>query len=297
MVMRLRAFNFFLRETMTSLKRNSWMGIASAGTVAVSLIVFGLSLLIVANTNYITGNLESDVTIAVYLNNDIGSNNTSDLKDEIKKIDGVSNVTFVSKDQALSEFKKQLGDKKDMLDALEGGNPLPDQFRVKTNSANKVNSISKEIQLLDGVDKVNYGQGIVEKLFAITKWLRWIGYAIMALLGLAAVFLISTTIRLALFSRRKEVQIMKFVGATDWFIRWPYLLEGMFIGLSGALMAIILITVVYTTFVSYVHQTLPFVPVQSGTVFMLGTNSILALTGITIGAIGSLISIRKYLRV
>lgn len=295
--MRLRAFNFFFRETLNSLKRNGWMVIASAGTVAVSLIVFGLSLLIVANTNYITGNLESDVTIAVYLNNDLSSSKISDIKDEIKKINGVSDTTFVSKSEALTEFKKQLGDKKDMLEALEGGNPLPDQFRVKTNSADKVAAVSKEIEAVDGVDKVNYGQGIVEKLFAITKWMRWIGYAIMVLLGLAAIFLISTTIRLALFSRRKEVQIMKFVGATDWFIRWPYLMEGMFIGFSGALFAIILITTIYSAFVSYLHQTLPFVPVQSGVAFMVGTSSILAVTGILIGAIGSMISIRKYLRV
>lgn len=297
MVMKFSAVNFFFKESLTSLKRNTWMVVAAVGTVTVSLIIFGISLLLVANTNYITGNLESDVTIAVYLKTDVTKSNIKDLADTIKGYQEVSDVTFVSKDQALEEFKKQLGDKKDLLQALEGSNPLPDQYRVKTFKAKDVGPVAREIEVLDGVEKVNYGQGIVERLFTVTKWVRWLGYGLMTLLGLAAVFLISTTIRLTLYARRKEIEIMKFVGATDWFIRWPFMLEGMYIGLGGAIVSSIIIYFAYSSFVSYIHQSLPFMPIKSGSIFILNVMGILALMGIFIGTIGSFLSIRKYLRI
>lgn len=295
--MKLRAFNFFFKEVGSSIKRNTSMVIASTSTVAVSLLIFGMSLLIVTNASYITGSVESDVTISVYLKDNVNQSTIDKLKDEIENTNGVAHVTYVNKDQALQEFKKQLSDKKELVDALGGSNPLPNQYRVKTTKAINVEPVAKELGRFEGVDKVNYGQGMVEKIFALTKWVRIIGYTLMALLGLAAVFLISTTIRLTLFARRKEIQIMKFVGATDWFIRWPYILEGMFIGIVGAVISIIILAFAYTSFVSYIQTSLPFMPIKSGQGFLMSILGFLVVAGIFIGSAGSLISIRKYLRV
>ena len=294
--MKFRSFNFFFREAAVSLKRNTWMVVAATGTVAVSLIIFGISLLLVSNINFATNAIESDVTITAYLKNDVDLYDSNNIKDKILKINGVETIEFVSKNKALEEWKKSNDKVKDMVENI-GRNPLPDQYRIKAQKAEDVVPVAKKIEVLEGVDKVKYGQGYVEKLFALTKWVRYVGYTIMALLGLAALFLISTSIRLTLYARRKEIQIMKFVGATDWFIRWPYLLEGMFIGLAGAALSMLILFVSYTSFVSYAHNALPFMSIKSSSEFMASILGIVALAGFLIGTVGSLISIRKYLKV
>ncbi|HEX3032744.1 MAG TPA: FtsX-like permease family protein, partial [Bacillota bacterium] len=160
-----------------------------------------------------------------------------------------------------------------------------------------VKTTALAIEKLQGVEKVKYGQGVVEKLFVITRWIRMSGLAIMGLLSLAAVFLISTTIRLTVFARRREISIMKYLGATDWFIRWPFVLEGIMLGLAGALVSVLMLYFGYHSLLQVVTTTLPFVPMQKETSIILNVYELIVALGAVIGALGSLISVRKYLKV
>lgn len=217
--MRLSTIKYYFREAFQSVLRNSWLSVASIGVVAVSLLILGGSLLLVLNANNIAANLESSVEISVFLKDETSSEEIEELENKIKDQPEVAEVKFVSKAEALEEMKENFGDNEDILAGLEEKNPLPDTFRIKTVVVEQVEPLARQLESFDQVDQVRYGQGVVEKLLALSKWVRTAGMVTMFLLGIAAVFLIATTIRLSVFARRKEIGIMKMLGATNWFVR------------------------------------------------------------------------------
>lgn len=266
-------------------------------TVAVSLMILGLSLILVVNSNYLATTIESELEIAVILKDDVSGSQLKTVYDKLRTEPMIEHVVYVSKAEALSQMRKQLGERSDFFRALGDQNPLPDLFRIKVKDVAQVAAVAEQISAYSGVDKVRYGQGVIERLLSLTYWVRWVGVGVMGLIGAAAVFLIATTIRLTVFARRKEINIMKYVGATDWFIRWPFLLEGTLLGLLGALIAVAMTYGLYMQVVSYVHASLPFVPLRNDADFLLLLTQVLLGTGMFIGALGSLISLRRFLRV
>jgi len=295
--MKLRSLRYYFSQAVLSLRRNGWMSVASAGTVTISLLVLGVSLLVLLNTNHIIVSLESNLEVMAFVRTDLPRDQVSLLGDQLKVVPGVASVEFVSKEQALRSLEKQLGKNRDILAALGGKNPLPDGYRIKARKAADVPELAKKIENVAGVEKVRYGQGVVERLFALTRWVRSISLGIVVIIGLAAIYLIATTVRLTVFSRRREIAVMKLVGATDWFIRWPFFLEGMFLGLIGALFAVGLLVGSYLALIRTVHETVAFLPLQSSPrVLMQLTGGILG-AGVVIGALGSIISLRKFLKV
>lgn len=299
MAMRISTFGYYFSEAFKSLHRNSWMVLASIGTVAVSLLIVGISLITVLNTNYLAARLESNVEIIAFLKTDISDDDARSIKDRIEAIPGVAKAQFVDKDQAMKDFRKQLGDQQNMVDALGGNNPLPNLYKITTVSPQDVEKVANKLNAMPEAEKIDYGKGVVEKLFAVTKWVRLVGVSFIALLGFAAVFLIATTIRLTVFARRREIQIMKILGATNWFIRWPFLLEGMVIGFVGALIAVLIVDSSYLAITDYITRELNF------NMFNLKTDThllvVLGLSmlgvGTLIGTIGSGISMRKFLKI
>ncbi|MBQ1511843.1 MAG: permease-like cell division protein FtsX, partial [Selenomonadaceae bacterium] len=225
--MKLRTSEYFIREVLISLRRNNWMSFASVGTVAVSLFVLGVFMLLVLNMNRLASTLESQVQISVYFQEDIKDSVRDKVEEDILEMQGIESVKYVSKDEAMERLKERLGDQKYLLDALEEKNPLPDSLEVTVKMPEMVETAANAIVKMDGVEEAKYGQDVVEHLFDITRLMRIFGLALMVLLAGATLFIISNTIRLTVFARRKEIAIMKYVGATDWFIRWPFLLEGM----------------------------------------------------------------------
>ena len=288
---------YYFAEAFRSVLRNSWFSIASVGVVSISLLILGSSLLMVINAGEITANLESSIEISVFLKDNTSPVDISKMLREIKAMPGVALVEYVSKEQALLEMKDRLNDSDDLLAGLEENNPLPDAFRVKAIQAEQVALLSQQLDNLPLTDKVRYGQGVVEKLMALSHWIRVAGMALMALLGAAAVFLIATTIRLSVFARRKEIGIMKFLGATNWFVRMPFLLEGMFLGLVGSTLAVLVIYFGYTTLVNNVGESIPFMKMVDDPRLLMFLLEGLLLLGLLIGLIGSMISIRKFLKV
>lgn len=288
---------YVLQESIRSLKRNGWLNFAAAGTTAVSLLMLGIAILLVINTNFIASSVESNVQIMAYLNASVAGDGIATLRAQILAIPEVKDVQFVSKDQALATLEQQFGQNGELQQSLAGANPLPDALKVSATNPQDVAGVANLLGSMPGVDKVRYGQDVVEKLFEVTYWMRLIGLIIVLLLGLCATFLIATTTRLTLFARRREIGIMKLVGATDWYVRWPFLLEGIILGAAGALVAIIVLFFSYSTLVSKIMNALPFLPLMNNNIVLLQLFAGLLAAGIGLGILGSLISVHRHLQI
>lgn len=288
---------YFIKETYKSIRRNGFMSFASISTVAVSLLVLGMFLLIFLNTNHLAQQLESQVQISVYMQDSATTQDNMAVETAIKKIPGVKKVTFIPKTTALSKFKERLGDQQQLLDSLGQENPFPNSFDVQVESSEKIKDVSTQIGKLPKVETAKFGQEVVEHLFKLTKILRFGGVILVIFLAMATLFIISNTIRLTVFARRKEVIIMRYVGATDWFIRWPFMLEGMTLGFCGAIISSLLINITYSALLNSIHATLAFLPMLSATPLLYYVTVFLLVAGTGIGALGSFISLRKFLTV
>ncbi len=295
--MKLRTGEYFIQEVFLSLKRNNWMSAASIGTVAVSLFVLGVFLILVLNMNRLASSLESQVQISVYLADDLKKADRDDLAFDIKNMQGIESIKFVSRDEAKERLAQRLGDQKYLLDALGEQNPLPDAFELTVKQPDMVETAAKAIEKMPGVEAAKYGQDVVENLFAITRLMRIFGVALMLLLAGATLFIISNTIRLTVFARRKEIAIMKYVGATDWFIRWPFLLEGIVLGFVGGIIAALVLRSFYAAMAAKIYDTLAFFPLMPQYPFMNYVAIAIIFSGMAIGAIGSTISLKRFLKV
>lgn len=295
--MKLRTGEYFIQEVFLSLKRNNWMSAASIGTVAVSLFVLGVFLILVLNMNRLASSLESQVQISVYLADDLKKADRDDLAFDIKNMQGIESIKFVSRDEAKERLAQRLGDQKYLLDALGEQNPLPDAFELTVKQPDMVETAAKAIEKMPGVEAAKYGQDVVENLFAITRLMRIFGVALMLLLAGATLFIISNTIRLTVFARRKEIAIMKYVGATDWFIRWPFLLEGIVLGFVGGIIAALVLRSFYAVMAAKIYDTLAFFPLMPQYPFMNYVAIAIIFSGMAIGAIGSTISLKRFLKV
>ena len=295
--MKVRTIEYYIREVFISLRRNNWMSVASIGTVAVSLFIFGMFLMMVMNMNKLAENMESQVQINVYLLDKVDREQARDIEKDLKEIEGVESVGFVTKDEAMERFKDRLGDQKTLLDALDETNPLPDSFEVTVTNPDLVKTAAEKMEKLDGVECAKYGQDVMEHLFEITRLLRIFGFTLMLVLAFATLFIISNTIRLTVFARRKEIAIMKYVGATDWFIRWPFVMEGMVLGLFGSIIAAMVLRTAYTAMAEKVYDTLAFFPLIPEQPFLTYITIVVVISGMVVGAIGSAVSITKFLKV
>lgn len=295
--MKLKTGEYFIQEVFHSLRRNNWMTFASIGTVAVSLFVLGVFLILVLNMNRLAGMLESQVQISVYLEDHLTDREKRQIGYDIESLQGIDSVTYVDRETAKERLKERLGDQKYLLDALSEDNPLPDAFEVTVTTPSVVESAAGAIDSMQGVEEAKYGQDVVEHLFDITRLMRIFGFVLMGLLGGATLFIISNTIRLTVFARRKEIAIMKYVGATDWFIRWPFLLEGIVLGCIGGFIAAVALRSFYAAMAAKIYSTLAFFPLMPQYPFMNYVTAAILLAGIVIGAIGSVISLKRFLRV
>ena len=288
MAMKLRTGEYFIQEVFRSLRRNNWMSFASVGTVAVSLFVLGVFLILVMNMNRMASTLESQVQISVYLQDDLSRQDRLDLQSDIEKMQGIDTVKFVDKDEAKERLAERLGDQKYLLEALGDKNPLPDAFELTVAQPDMVETAAKAIERMEGVESAKYGQDVVEHLFDITRLMRIFGLVLMVLLAGATIFIISNTIRLTVFARRKEIAIMKYVGATDWFIRWPFLMEGIVLGFIGGIIAALALRSFYAAMASKIYSTLAFFPLLPQYPFM---------NYVTVAIILSAFSLKRFLEV
>lgn len=295
--MKLSTSEYFIKEVYTSFKRNIWMTLASIFTVVLSLFILGFFSIVILNLNKMADTLESQVQISVYLKDDLSQEEIDETKKTLSKIEGLQDIKFTTREEAMENFKERLGDQQFLLDALDDTNPLPDSFSLTVTSPQQVKTIADTAAALDSVESASYSQDIINHLFNLTHLIRLIGVALIILLTGAAIFIISNTIRLTVFARRKEIAIMKYVGATDWFIRWPFLLEGICLGFIGGGLATIFLYIVYNQVTQEIYEAMAFFPLIPQHPFIDYISLTILVAGIIIGALGSTISLKRFLKV
>ena len=291
------SLGYFLKETLHSLVRNKFMAVASVLTVTLSMFILGVFLAVVLNMNHMAGYLESQVEMSVYLKDGLTTEQVMGVGRRLKALPELSDLSFTNKDQAMEEFRERLGDQAGILDAVNG-NPLPSSYQLSFSDPEALKSAASAVAKYEEVESVQYGQDIIEQLYKVSQAIRVSGIVLIVFLAGAELFIISNTIRLTVFARRREIQIMKYVGATNSFIRWPFLFEGMIIGLVGSGIASAVLWELYKVMLDEAAAAgLLFIPFIGIYPFMLHVTLLLLGAGILIGALGSAISIRKYMKV
>lgn len=298
-VMKIRTLGRHARESFKSIGRNGWMTFASVSAVTVTLILVGVFFVIMMNLNKVAETIEEDVQIRVHIDVAANDEDQQKLKSAIENISEVQSVKFSSKEQELEELIKSMGEDGQAFKLFEQDNPLNDVFIVKTKKPQDTMKAAKEIGKLEYVTKAVYGKGTVEKLFNFIKASRNVGIVLIAGLFFTAVFLISNTIKITIIARRREIKIMRLVGATNNFIRWPFFLEGLWLGVLGAILPIILISIAYYNAYEYLAPKLigNFIQILPYSPFMYQVSGLLLLMGGLIGIWGSVMSVRKFLKV
>ncbi|MGE5560210.1 MAG: permease-like cell division protein FtsX [Chloroflexota bacterium] len=294
--MRTSTVSYIFSEAGRGVRRNRNLSLVSMTTVGVCLILLAIVVLLALNFDAKASELESQVTIKAYLKAGTSADAVTGLKQAISGIGGVSEVTFINKDQALQELRGWLQEDP-VLEGVAELNVLRESFRVRVERPDQVEAAASAIKALDGVEEVDYRQSDVEKLFSVTRAIRIFGIALVALLSLGTVFLVSNTIRITIFARRREIGIMKLVGATDWFIRWPFIVEGTLIGAVGALLALIVVWSGYWWLAGYTARMLPFLAMIPPFRVLPGVSLLMVAVGLLVGVLGSSLSLRRFLRI
>lgn len=291
---------FFLKEAFGSLLRNYFMTIAALVTVFLSILVLGAVLVFVFMTDAALKDVEQKVQIAVYLKTDPdpSAEDVAALQAKIAGWPEIKTCTFVDKETGLQRMKEEFADRPELFESITR-NPLPGMFEITLNDPSPavVEEVASRFEGEPIVDEVRYGEKYVEKLFALTDQARNVMLIFIVLLGVVAVLLIANTIRLSIFARRREVEIMKLVGATNWFIRWPFVIEGVTVGFLGALLATVVIIFINNYLLGRVSAALPFLRVPVDAVPYTIVSGILIGVGVFIGALGSAIGLRRFLKV
>jgi cell division transport system permease protein len=290
--------SFFLKEAFGSLRRNYFMTIAAFVTVFLSILVLGGVLVFVFMSDALLAEVEEKVEITVYLKSDPDPepDQITAMESDIISWTEVKECVFVSKSDALERMKEWFADNPEVLDNLSG-NPLPASFEITLADPQTVDIVAARFKDNPIVDEVKYGEEIADKLFAFTNQARNFMLIFIVLLGVVAILLISNTIRLSIFARKREVEIMKLVGATNWFIRWPFLIEGVTVGLFGALAATVVVLVLNTYLLGKVRDSIAFLTVPLDAVPYVLVAAVLLGVGVVIGAVGSAIGLRRFLKV
>lgn len=293
--MRIR-LGYFAKEAVSSFRKNWVMSTAAVSTIMLTLLILGAFVVLVLNVNTWIKGFESKVEITVFLKDTAAPGDVQNLQIEIVSWPEVSDVLYVSKEQALERLKQDLKDQPEMLAAM-AGNPLPASLEIKLKTPREVDKVAKRLKGKEPIEEIKYGQEVVKKLFAFTAMVRWISVIVVSLLCFTSMVLISNTIRLAIFARRKEITIMRLVGATNWFIRWPFLFEGIFQGFIGGVLAVVALYFANAYFVTKVGEIIRFLPLSFSRFVFLELMVVLTLVGVIIGALGSSIALRRFLKV
>ncbi len=291
---------FFMGESWKNLFRNGWMSLASIGVVAVTLFILSVFVLINMNVHHLTEVIEQDVEIALYIDEEATSDEREQLVENLRNHPEIKKADFVSKEEGLERLRDQLGEENGLLEGYENpeDNPLRDAYEISMHDPEAVSSVAREIETYPAVGGVEFGEDVVENLFDFTGVLQVTVMGLMVALALTATFLISHTIRLTVMLRKREITIMKYVGATNWFIRWPFLFEGFNLGLLGTVIPLVGIYFGYESVLQWIDANLKFFPSLIPLETAMGQVIILVVPlGMALGIIGSLISMGRYLKV
>ncbi|MDX1259299.1 permease-like cell division protein FtsX [Exiguobacterium sp. K1] len=297
-------FNGFrhLREGAKGLVRNGWMTFASVSAVTVTLLLVGIFAMVMFNVNKISDNVEKDVEIQVFVERESDQAKIDAVGKKLEQMPGVESVRYSSKEEELDRFKEQLGEGSQAYQSVEKDNPLHDRYIVKATSPNETETIANTVKKMENIDSVEYGEDYVEKMFNFLEGVRIGGVILIVGLTFMAMFLISNTIKVTIFSRRREIEIMRLVGAKNGFIRAPFFIEGLLMGVLGALIPIVVVYFGYEVTYNALQPQLVSLNASIFTLIPPGELSvqvsvILLALGAFIGVWGSTTSLGRFLKI
>ncbi|MDD5455584.1 MAG: permease-like cell division protein FtsX [Candidatus Margulisbacteria bacterium] len=293
--MNLRIIKFFFEESFISLRQNMLMAVISIMTIMVSLVMLASFILLFINLNTLFGGISNNLSVTIYLNKDITSSGISKVQEQITSIAGIKNYEFVSKESAWNKLKSKFQYQDDIV-SLVLNNPLPDSFVLRLNSTEQIERIVRELRFIDGVQEVRYGREVVSKLRKIVQIFNYVGLSLVGFLLIVTLLITINTINLTILAKRNEVQIMKLVGATNSFIKWSFIIEGLIIGLLGSLAAVVAVDAIYSYISIKVQNAFPFMSVFLKNFNLVTLDIFLICLGLFIGIIGSFLSIKKLLK-
>lgn len=293
--MKPRTIGLLASQTIRNLKRTT--AATSMAVVMACMVALSLFTLVAINLTVIGKQLQSGVEVRVFLEDGIALPVKESLQKAIRALPGVRKVQYVSRDEALNRLSRQLGDENNFFLPDMPRNPLPDSLDVSIARAEEAQMIAGQIAAMEGVDDIQYGQKIVENLVGALKVLWGVTGAIAVLVLLGASLVVSNTIKLSVFARRREIEIMKLVGATDGFILFPFVLEGLIIGLVGAAAAAAMVFAAYCAVANWIRSVVPILQVALNTAWLGTAAGGIIGFGAVVGLTGSAISVRRYLRV
>ena len=296
---------YFIKQAFQGFTRNLSTTLGSIVTIFLSLFIIGVFLVGAIVIDNIVKSVESEVSITAYIADDAAQSDIDAVEKFIQDLDGVSAVTFTTKEEALENFRN-MSSNADIVDEL-GGNPLPASINVELSDPQMVQQVADEIEANptfakiadeeNPADSLKYGQRTVERLFSVTNYVRYIGIALIVLLVFISLVFINNTIRLAIMARRKEIAIMRLVGASNGFIRGPFLMEGALHAVIGAVLAALCLELLRRFALPRLQESLAFLPIDiDGGTFLI-IYLILLVAGLIIGLIGSAFAMRRYLKI
>ena len=300
--MKYNRLGYLIGEGFSNVFKNKKSTGASLMIMYATMIIFGIFLILGENINHFVKEIESAQGIQVFIKNEATQEQIEELGEKIRKIDGVSTIEYVSKEKALDQMKEKFGDKKDLLEGYEGENNIfTASYVVTLTDLNQSKTVQDQILTFDQVKKITSKDETVTTLINLANGIKIVTGVILMLLIVISIFIIANTIKLTVHARRKEISIMKYVGATNGFIRWPFIVEGMIIGIFASIISIVIVGVAYSflaeqlvnsQFMQVINMSLiSFADMFNSIIFVY------MLLGIGIGALGSVISMRKYLKV
>lgn len=310
-------FGYSIKEAFRHFFRNWTTSFGAVITIFLSLFIIGLFIIGSVLVNSAIGNVEDQVTIQAYISDNASDEDVEDYQDELERMDNVKNVEFVSKEDALEEYSSTISGNADAtLSALDGQNPLPRSFRIEMEDPSQVESMAEKIKddsgfrkIVDDADpevddkdadvaeNVRYGQEEVGRLFQLTGYIRVAAVVLVALLTFVAFIFINNTIRLSITARRREIAIMRLVGASNGFIRGPFITEGVLQALLGALFSIGVLELFRNLVIPKIFASISWMSVAVPMNIYFATYGSLVLLGVIIGLFGSAIAMRRYLKV
>jgi cell division transport system permease protein len=302
------SFAYFFSESLKGFARNLSTALGSIVTIFLSLLIIGVFLIGGLVVDNIVNSVEDKVSITAYVADDASQEDIDAVENYITGLDGVASIHFTTKDQALENFKNSMTSNPEIVDQLDGQNPLPASIDVQLSDAQMVETVAGEIESNetfqkiadnpdDPSDSLKYGQKTVDRLFTVTNYIRTIGVALVVLLIFIAFVFINNTIRLSILARRKEIAIMRLVGASNNFIRGPFLMEGALHAIIGAGLSIVVMEVLRRVALPQIQSSLPWLPINIpgssfGVIYLM-----LLVSGLVIGLLGSALAMRRYLKV
>ncbi len=289
-----------IRDAFKSVFRNFSLSLASISCITITLIIVAISIIVTFNVQSFTREMEKDLTIVVFLDNDTTEEQVNDIRESLESMTNVESLTYQSKSAIKEEMSKENEVFNEVMSTWsEEDNPLKDTFQVKVKDVEKISNTAERIEKLDKVSSVRYGEGMVDNLISAFEAAQNVSYGMVIALVLVTVFLIINTIKLTIFSRKREISIMRLVGASNFTIKTPFIVEGMVLGLFGSIIPILIVCfgyiALYNHFDGYLYSRMitliepePFIYMVSGIVLVIG---------IIVGMIGSASAVRKYLKI